>query len=168
MRRALPSAPVAGVLAVLAATALAFAARGYALIHQCVPDAGALSWWGTRLAMVQRSADCPVGTLEIGGEHRSMAVVLATVALPVAVAHLLAVATALGLSGHARGRLASAVTVLRGLVLRVLGSARLALGAARRRRPVRVGVWVAPAPRGVPLGAPRVVRGPPALLPALA
>ncbi|WP_019136014.1 hypothetical protein [Cellulomonas massiliensis] len=91
-RAVVPAAALAGLLGPTAG-----ALSGRVLVHQCV-EAGAASWLGLRLAVLQTAADCPEGTLGLG-PTTSGSVMLLSVALPVLALHV--VLTALGLGGGA-------------------------------------------------------------------
>lgn len=114
-RAAVPAVAVAGLVGPVAG-----ALSGRVLVHQCV-DAGAASWLGLRLAVLQTAADCPEGTLGLG-PTTSGSVMLLSVALPVLALHVLL--TALGLGGGAvvaRG-LRTAWSALAAVVARVPGA----------------------------------------------
>lgn len=92
MRTVLPviaSAVIALVLfaRVFGALVTALEQRGFALLHQCVPD-GAVSGLGLHLAVVRTSADCPAGTLALGGKPDDVAAVVAAITLPVLLLHI--------------------------------------------------------------------------------
>lgn len=161
--RALLALGCALVVLVLARALLgagAWGGRSIAVLHACVPDGGPLGWMGIHLALVRSSAQCPAQTLALGGEPGQVAVVLATVALPVVVLHvagLFAAAGALAALGRGISRAGALVrarvrAVLTGPVLVAAGGARRAAVLAQPR--VRDGKHEAlarvPARRGPP------------------
>lgn len=102
-----------GVL--LAVAAVAVAAEGRVLLHQCLTADGPLGALGVRLAVLRSTVECPEGTLGLGTASQG-AVLLLSVALPVVGAHLLLAAGGLGLG----------VVVRRGAaVVRALVASRL-------------------------------------------
>lgn len=101
---------------------LALSRRGLVLTSGCLSDQLGLGWWGTHLAMVRTSAECPEGTLALGGEPGVAAAVVVSVAIPALLAHALAALASAGALGVVRSALRA--------VGRILGRA-----AARLPRP---------------------------------
>lgn len=98
-RRRAPVGLVAVVLALLAGVA-ALAAHAPVLVHRCLPADGLTGAAGIRLALLRPDADCPSGTLAVGGEPGQVLGLLVLVAVPVVVAHVLtALAAACVLAG---------------------------------------------------------------------
>ena len=81
---------VAGLAAVVAA-------QGRVLLHDCVAAGGALGPLGLRLAVLRDAADCPEGAYGLGTVSQG-AVVLLSVAVPVAALYLLLTVCGVGLS----------------------------------------------------------------------
>jgi len=88
-------APVAAVA--VAALAATLAAQGRVLLHDCVAAGGALGPLGLRLSVLRDAADCPDGSYGLGAVSQG-AVVLLSVAVPVAALYLLLTAFGVGLS----------------------------------------------------------------------
>lgn len=84
---------------------VALSQRGLALTSGCLSDQLGLGWWGTHLAMVRTSAECPEGTLAVGGEPGVAAAVVVSVALPALLAHALAALVSAGTLGAVRSAL---------------------------------------------------------------
>jgi len=147
--------------AAFAGFAAVVAVHGRVLLHDCVSAGGVLGPLGLRLSVLRDAADCPEGAYGLGTMSQG-AVVLLSVAAPVAALYLLITACGLGLSALLV-RAARQVRLLVGRALR---------GALRtvRRLPVDGGVRVRLAPgRPVPAWTDRVLvgsiarRGPPAV-----
>ena len=135
------------------------AAHGRVLLHDCVSASGVLGPLGLRLAVLQDAADCPEGTYGLGTMSQG-AVVLLSVAAPVAALYLLLTVCGVGLSGLLV-RAARQVRVLVGRTLR---------GGLRVVRPLPVDARVRVLPGVVvPAWTERVLaggiarRGPPAV-----
>jgi hypothetical protein len=147
--------------AVLAGVAAVLAVHGRVLLHDCVSAAGVLGPLGLRLSVLRDAADCPEGAYGLGTMSQG-AVVLLSVAAPVAALYLVLTACGVGLSALLV-RAARQVRLLVGRALR---------GALRGARPLpvegRVGVGV-PLGQAVPAWTGRVLvgsiarRGPPAV-----
>ncbi|WP_372594634.1 hypothetical protein [Actinotalea sp.] len=117
--RAAPAAPfalrvlgLAAVLTLAVSVVPVLVRSGSLLVHQCVSD-GTAGWLGLRLALLRPDANCPTGTLAVGPDGGQALAIVVLVAVPVLVAHLVAMAAGLGLARHAR--------LLVGAVLRLLG-----------------------------------------------
>ncbi|WP_421732282.1 hypothetical protein [Cellulomonas sp.] len=143
---------------VLAGLAAAVAAEGRVLLHDCVSAGGVLGPLGLRLSVLRDAADCPEGAYGLGTVSQG-AVVLLSVAAPVAALYLLLTACGVGLS---------AVLVRAGRQLRrLLGQALRGGLRAARPLPVASGAHLVPQP-AVPSWTERVLvgsiarRGPPA------
>jgi len=159
--RRLPGAAVLAV--VVAAVALAasltggLARNGALLVHQCVPADPAVGRLGVGLALLRPEADCPTGTLAVGGDGRHVMGVVVLVALPVLLTHLLALGTGLGLVARLRVLVRATAAVL-GWVARPVPTSptllvrrlRSAVVAARRSPAVRPDL-AAPWRRGPPV-----------------
>ncbi|QTE29824.1 hypothetical protein [Pengzhenrongella sicca] len=152
-RRAIPWPPLAAVALV---AALSWPAQ--LVLHACLPGAGPVGWLGLRLALLSASADCPDGALAIGGTGTSGAIVIATVAVPTLLAHLLAVVGGVSLSA-ALSRAAAGVRAVLATVVRVLPDAprarrvrAVAAGVVRLARPPRRAWTVGHLDRGPPRG----------------
>lgn len=133
--------------------------RGFALLHQCVPDGGALSWLGMHLAVVRTSVECPAGTLALGGQPDGVAAVVAAITLPVLLLHFGGGFAGMGLVAHLRKSLARCVHLgrrLRFAVLTVVG-----LPVAPDVSPALPRTEVARMPRRLALALVPVRRGPP-------
>jgi len=140
---------------------LALSERGLALTSGCLSDRFGVGLWGTHLAMVRTSAECPEGTFALGGEPGAAAAVVVSVALPALVVHALAALVSAGALGVARsalravGRILSSATarfprpaalpdvearpaVVRPVLDEVAHTLRLALAPVRRGPPVLV------------------------------
>lgn len=151
-------AAVVAAGAVVAALAGGLARHGALLVHQCVPADPAVGRLGVSLALLRPEADCPTGTLAVGGDGTHVMGVVVLVALPVLLTHLLALGTGLGLVARLRvlvrataavlGWVASPVPAAPALVVRRV---RAAVVAARRL------------PSGRPALAVPLRRGPPVL-----
>nr|WP_297426589.1 hypothetical protein [uncultured Actinotalea sp.] len=119
--------------AALAGGVVALAAHAPVLVHRCLPADGLTGAAGVRLALLRPDADCPSGTLALGGEPGQVMGLLVLVAVPVVVAHVLTMLAA------------ACVVAGAGLLVRAVG---------------RLGRLVRPelprAPR-VPVGRPRAV-----------
>ena len=143
---------------VLAGIAAVVGAQGRVLLHDCVSAAGMLGPLGLRLSVLRDATDCPEGTYGLGTMSQG-AVVLLSVAAPVAALYLLLTACGVGLSAL----VVRAARQVRLLVTRALrGALRV-----ERALPVRGRVRVQPGPV-LPAWTGRVLvgsiarRGPPA------
>ena len=136
--RAVPRLSLAVAVA-FAGLAAVVAAQGRVLLHDCVSAAGVLGPLGLRLSVLRDAADCPEGTYGLGTMSQG-AVVLLSVAAPVASLYLLLTACGVGLSALLV-RAARQVRLLVGRALR---------GALRAVRPLPVdafgGAGVEPGP----------------------
>ena len=144
---------------VFAGLAAAVAAQGRVLLHDCVSAGGVLGPLGLRLSVLRDAADCPDGAYGLGTMSQG-AVVLLSVAMPVAALYLLLTACGVGLSA---------------LLVRAARQVRLLVGRALRAelrgvRPLPVAVRVRSVPQSeVPAWTDRVLvgsiarRGPPAV-----
>jgi hypothetical protein len=143
----------------LAAGVVTLAAHAPVLVHRCLPSDGLTGSLGVRLALLRPDADCPSGTLALGGEPGQVMGLLVLVAVPVVVAHVLALlATACVVAGA--GLLVRAVGRLGRLVRPELPRApRVPVGRPRAVVPV-----VARAAVRTVLDAAVPRRGPPALV----
>jgi hypothetical protein len=142
-----------------AGLAAVVAAQGRVLLHDCVSAAGVLGPLGLRLSVLRDAADCPDGAYGLGAVSQG-AVVLLSVAVPVAALYLLLTACGVGLSALLV-RAARQVGRLVGRALR---------GGLRSARPLPVAVRVRSVPQPVvPSWTDRVLvgsiarRGPPAV-----
>jgi hypothetical protein len=117
--------PAAAV--VLAGLAAVVAAQGRVLLHDCVSAAGMLGPLGLRLSVLRDATDCPEGTYGLGTMSQG-AVLLLSVAAPVAALYLLLTACGVGLSAL----VVRAARQVRLLVTRALR------GALRAERPLPV------------------------------
>lgn len=104
---------------VLVAGVTALAAHAPVLVHRCLPADGLTGGLGLRLALLRPDADCPAGTLAVGGEPGQVMGLLVLVAVPVVVAHVLSVLAAACVVAGA-GLLVRAVTRLAGAVVPTL------------------------------------------------
>ena len=111
-----------------AGLAAVVAAQGRVLLHDCVSAAGALGPLGLRLSVLRDATDCPEGAYGLGTVSQG-AVVLLSVAAPVAALYLLLTACGVGLSAL----LVRAARQVRRLVGRTLR------GGSRPARPLPVG-----------------------------
>ncbi|MEZ0446793.1 hypothetical protein [Cellulomonas sp. ICMP 17802] len=86
-------------VAALAVTGLAaaVAAQGRVLLHDCVAAGGVLGPLGLRLSVLSDAADCPDGSYGLGGVSQG-AVVLLSIAVPVAALYLTLAACGIGLT----------------------------------------------------------------------
>ena len=160
--RVVGAALVLGYLAVQASLHLAFALgdAGISVVSRCVNGTGAPAWWATHLAMVRADAACADGTLALGGAPGDVAVVLATIAVPVLLAQMLLLVVAGGLLAALRTTLRTVHAVVGSRlvhpatvpVVTPLGRVRLAPRPLLRRARVRVGGPV-PVRRGPPVPA---------------
>ncbi|MBO3084997.1 hypothetical protein [Cellulomonas fengjieae] len=121
---------------VLAGLAAVVAGQGRVLLHDCVSAGGALGPLGLRLAVLRDAADCPEGAYGLGPMSQG-AVVLLSVAVPVAALYLVLTACGIGL-GALLVRAARQVRLLVGRALR---------GALRPARPLPVDTRVRLVPR---------------------
>ncbi|KQY46000.1 hypothetical protein [Cellulomonas sp. Root137] len=144
---------------VFAGLAAAVAAEGRVLLHDCVSAGGVLGPLGLRLSVLRDAADCPEGAYGLGTMSQG-AVVLLSVAVPVAALYLLLTACGVGLSAL----LVRAAQQVRQLVGRALR------GGLRGARPLPVAVRVRTVLQPVvPAWTDRVLvgsiarRGPPAV-----
>ena len=113
------------------------AGQGRVLLHDCVSAAGVLGPLGLRLSVLQDAADCPEGAYGLGAVSQG-AVLLLSVAAPVAALYLLLTVCGVGLSAL----LVRAARQVRRLVGRALrGGLR-----AARALPVAARVRVVPGP----------------------
>lgn len=124
--RAVPRLSLAVAIA-FAGLAAVVAAHGRVLLHDCVSAAGVLGPLGLRLSVLRDAADCPEGTYGLGTMTQG-AVVLLSVAAPVASLYLLLTVCGVGLSALLL-RAARQVRLLVGRALR---------GALRAARPLPV------------------------------
>ena len=132
---------------------------GITVLSRCVTGSGPGAWWATHLAMVRVDAACPEGTLALGGAPDDVAVVLASVTLPVLLVQLLVLAVAGRLLAVVRTTLRAVRAVLRPRPVRAAvtvdvprARVRLVPRAVVHRPRVRVGGPV-PVRRGPPLVA---------------
>lgn len=140
----------------------ALSQRGLALTSGCLSDRLGLGWWGTHLAMVRTSAECPEGTFALGAEPGVAAAVVVSVAIPALLAHLAAAVIGAGTLGAVRGALLSVGRLLARVTLRLPRPATLPDAAARHAvlravldqvgHPLRLAL--VPVRRGPPVGAP--------------
>ncbi|WP_456825383.1 hypothetical protein [Cellulomonas sp. P5_E12] len=147
-------APVVGL--VVAGLMAAVAAQGRVLLHDCVAAGGVLGPLGLRLAVLSDAADCPDGSYGLGSMSQG-AVVLLSVAVPVAALYLLLTACGIGLTAL----LVRAARQVRLLLRRAVPGLRAAraLPVARRARLVASGVVAPRIERVLAGGVGR--RGPP-------
>lgn len=160
--RGVGAVTVLGYLAVQVSLHLAFVLgeAGISVVSRCVSAAGAPAWWATHLAMVRADGACPEGSLALGGAAGDVAVVVATIALPVLFAHVALLVLAGGLVAALRATLRSVRAVAaRRLVVHATmpvlvprGRMRVAPRAHVRRARVRVGGPL-PVRRGPPVPA---------------
>ena len=120
--RAVPRLSLAVAVA-FAGLAAVVAAQGRVLLHDCVSAAGVLGPLGLRLSVLRDAADCPEGTYGLGSMSQG-AVVLLSVAAPVASLYLLLTVCGVGLSAL----LVRAARQVRLLVGRALRGALRAVG----------------------------------------
>lgn len=120
----------------LAVTALAAAvvAQGRVLLHDCVAAGGALGPLGLRLSVLRDATDCPDGSYGLGTVSQG-AVVLLSVAVPVAALYLLLTACGIGLTALLV-RASRQVRLLLGRALPGLRGPARALPVARQVRHV--------------------------------
>jgi hypothetical protein len=116
--RRVPVRALAAWLALVAGVA-ALAAHAPVLVHRCLPADGVTGALGLRLALLRPEADCPSGTLAVGGETGQVMGLLVLVAVPVVVAHALSLLAAACVVAGA-GLLVRAVTRLAGTVVPTL------------------------------------------------
>lgn len=137
--------------------------RGFALAHQCLPDGGSFAWLGMHLAVVRTSPDCPAGTVALGGRPDDVAAVIAAIALPVLVSHLLGGFAGVGLAAYLSRAFERCVGLMRALWSLVRGTADrpILLIGERRSVIIRRGQ---PMPRRLALALAPVRRGPPVVL----
>jgi len=147
--------PLAGLVA--AALPAALAAQGRVLLHDCVAAGGVLGPLGLRLSVLRDAADCPDGSYGLGTMSQG-AVVLLSVAVPVAALYLLLTACGIGLTAVLVRAARQVATLLRRVVPGSRSAART-LPTVRRPRPVATGV-VAPWAGRVLVGS-IARRGPP-------
>ncbi|MBC7289879.1 MAG: hypothetical protein H5T83_00910 [Actinotalea sp.] len=103
----------------LVAGVAALVAHAPVLVQRCLAADGLTGTVGVRLALLRPDADCPSGTLALGGEPGQVMGVLVLVAVPVVLAHVLtALAAACVLAGA--GVLVRAVGALVGAVVPTL------------------------------------------------
>lgn len=100
VRRGIPPSPIVAVAVLAAVAGLAVALPGpiRLALHSCLPGEGPAGWLGLRLALLRSSVDCPDGTLALGGSTASSALVVASVALPTVLLHVLAAVCGVRLS----------------------------------------------------------------------
>jgi len=115
------------VAVAFAGFAAVVAAHGRVLLHDCVSASGVLGPLGLRLSVLRDAADCPEGTYGLGAMSQG-AVLLLSVAAPVASLYLLLTVCGVGLSALLV-RAARQVRLLVGRALR---------GALRAVRPLPV------------------------------
>lgn len=96
--RAAPRLAVAGLLTLLVGLGVVLAGPARLALHACVPGQGPVGWLGLRLALLSGSSDCPEGTLALGGSTASSALVVASVAVPTLLLHLVAAICGVSLS----------------------------------------------------------------------
>lgn len=120
----------AGAAAVAAVGLLGDGAAG--LVHRCVAADGVTQWLGFRLALL-RHGDCPEGAFALGGDGSQVLALVACVAVPVLLTHLLGTVAGFGLVGRVRRALRHLLAV--------------------RRLPRRVRVVAAAVPRRPAVGA---------------
>ncbi|EYR62114.1 hypothetical protein N866_11655 [Actinotalea ferrariae CF5-4] len=113
------SARVAAAWLALLAGVTALGAHAPVLVHRCLPADGLTGGLGIRLALLRPDADCPSGTLAVGGEPGQVMGLLVLVAVPVVVAHLLSLLAAAAVVAGA-GVLVRAVGAVLGAVLPTL------------------------------------------------
>ncbi len=164
VRTALPLLAGLGIAVIIVARLLGAAIsllehRGFALLHQCVPDAGAFGWMGVHLAVVRTSNECPAGTLALGGEPDGVAAVLAAVTLPVLLLHLGGGFAGLGLFSALR-RVMTRCSQL-GRLLRFATLTTASLPVAPKLQPSQLDSHLAALPRRLALILAPVRRGPP-------
>lgn len=137
--------------------------RGFALAHQCLPDGGSFAWLGMHLAVVRTSADCPAGTVALGGRPDDVAAVIAAIALPVLVWHLLGGFAGVGLAAYLSRAFARWAGLVRSLwsLIRGVAERQVVLIGGRQRLISRGGQSV---PRHLALALAPVRRGPPVVL----
>lgn len=142
----------------------ALSARGLLLVTGCLDIDAGLGWWGTHLAMVRVSPDCPEGTFAPGGDPAAMAAVVISVALPALVAHALGLLVGVGALGAVRAWMRSVRHLaLRGLLRTVpVGAAPVVVGPRRATAP-DAAAW---RPHELRLALVPVRRGPPLALAA--
>lgn len=130
------------------------------LVRQCMAADGLVEWIGVHLAVLRTGADCPDGTLALGGGSAQVLTALLGTVLVLAALHAVGGVVGLGLAARAGGVLRAALDAVRArrgprpVLARVPGRARLVVvgrAPAALTRPVRGGV---------------LRRGPPALHPA--
>lgn len=134
--------------------------RATVLVRQCLAADGLVEWLGVHLALLRTGADCPDGTLALGGGTAQVLTALLGTVLVLAALHAVGVAVGVGLAARASGVLRAALAAVR---------ARRVPSAVRARvlgRPRAVVVGLVPAVTTRPVGRGVRRRGPPALLPA--
>lgn len=117
----------------LAAAAVVASSQGHVLVHRCVGAGGSWADVAIRFAVLRDAVECPDGTLGLGAVPAG-AVVLASVALPMLVAHVLAAAAGASLAALA----ARGVRVVAGLVGRLVRVPRTRALPVARREPALV------------------------------
>lgn len=166
MRTVLPLIATAGIglilfARVLGALVTSLEQRGFALLHQCVPDGGAASWLGVHLAVVRTSPDCPTGSLALGGQPDGVAAVIAAVTLPVLLLHLGGGFAGFSILAHLQGSMVRCVRLVRRLRFSALVAVVLP-GFPDVQQPAVLERSDAVMPRRIALVLAPVRRGPPA------
>ena len=87
--------------------------HGALVVHQCLPVNGVSGWLGVQLALLRPDSDCPSGALAVGGDPHHAVGVIAMVALPVLLAHVVGAGGWLGLAAMLRALIAGTVALLR-------------------------------------------------------
>ncbi len=154
-------APVFLVAFVLTASAVLLANCGFAVVHQCVAVPGQWMHAGTGLALVHESPACAPGSLALGPTPAGAVRVLAVVAIPVAIAHLVALATAWVVAGYARGAIERLGRLLAAAVETLHGRITPEAGLVPARPAVRRFAWEHVVRRLLGAATAWVVRGPP-------
>ncbi len=144
---------------VLAGVAALVAAQGRVLLHDCVSAGGALGPLALRLSVLRDATDCPDGAYGLGTVSQG-AVVLLSVAVPVAALYLALTACGVGLA-TLLVRAAHQVRLLAGRALRGAVRAPRPLPVATRLRTVLTAVVPSWTERLTVAGI--VQRGPPAV-----
>jgi len=146
VRRPFARLPLAAaVLALAGGLGGELVGRSQLMLHACLTGGGLLAWLGLRLALVRTSVDCPEGTLVLAGSTARGALVVASIAAPTLLVHLLAAACGVSLSALLT-RAASGIRAVLRAVLRVFPDvpraswerAALVVGRDLARAPTRV------------------------------
>lgn len=93
------------------------ASSGLLQVRACLPGQGAAAWWGAHVALLRPDPSCPEGMLAPGAEPGSMLAVVATLTIPMLLAHTGGALAALTLSG-ALGRAARSIRMILARVAR--------------------------------------------------